>query len=251
MIITVANQKGGVGKTDLSVNLASSLAKKDKKVLLIDLDPQANATCYLSDKKFKKNTSHLLLDGKVKINDVLVETKVKNLFLAPGSSELYATQIELLNDVGMQFKLKKKLKDLDGFDYVIIDTPPSLGLLTINALAASTNVMVPVQVNYFSMDGVDKLLKTVEKVKEDINPEIDLGGFVLTMFDKRNNLSFEIERRVRGNFGKKVFETVIPINVDLAISPGRHEPIILSSKESRGAYAYKNLAEEFLNSRGG
>jgi chromosome partitioning protein len=188
-----------------------------------------------------------LLDGKMELKDIAVDTKLKNLHLAPGSPDLYATQVELLNDVGMQFKLKKKLKDLGGYDYVIIDTPPSLGLLTINALTASTHVIIPVQVNYFALDGVEKLLKTVEKVKEDINPDIEVCGYVLTMYDKRNRLSLEIERLVRDSFGKKVFDTAIPINVDLAISPDRHEPIITSSKQSRGAYAYHNLAEEFLN----
>ena len=196
MIITVANQKGGVGKTDLATNLSSCLAKRGKKVLLLDMDPQANATTYLSDKKHKKTTSHLLLDGKVKLHDAAVKTGIENLSIVPGSPELYSTQIELLNDVGMQFKLKKKLSDAKGFDYVIIDTPPSLGLLTINALTASSHVIVPVQVNYLALDGMEKLLKTVEKIKEDINPELDLRGFVLTMYDKRNKLSHD-ERQIR------------------------------------------------------
>jgi chromosome partitioning protein len=251
MIITVANQKGGVGKTDLAVNLSSSIAKLGKKVLLIDLDPQANATTYLTDRKYKKTTSHLLIDKKVKISDIAVPTAMKNLSIAPGSPDLYATQVELVNDVGMQFKLRKKLNGLKGYDYVVIDTPPSLGLLTINALTASTHVLVPVQVNYFAMDGMEKVVKTIEKVREDINPDLEMGGFVLTMFDKRNNLSFEIEKTMRGRFGKKVLETAIPLNVDLAIAPNRHLPITLSKKDSRGAYAYMNLALEFLGPRGG
>jgi chromosome partitioning protein len=246
MIVTVANQKGGVGKTDLATNLASCLAKKGKKVLLVDMDPQANATSYLTGEKHKKTTSHLLLDGKVKISDIAVPTKVENLFLAPGSPDLYATQVELLNDIGMQFKLKKKLSGLSGFDYVLIDTPPSLGLLTVNALTASTHVMIPIQVNYFALDGMEKLLKTIDKVKEEINPGLSLRGMVLTMYDKRNNLSPEIERLVREKFGDKVFRTQIPVNVDLAMSPKNHEPIIVSSKDSRGAYAYLNLADEFM-----
>jgi chromosome partitioning protein len=246
MIVTVANQKGGVGKTDLATNLASCLAKRGKKVLLVDMDPQANATTYLTGEKHKKTTSHLLLDGKVKIEDIAVPTKVENLYLAPGSSDLYATQVELLNDVGMQFKLKKKLSGLSGYDYVFIDTPPSLGLLTVNALTASTHVVIPVQVNYFALDGMEKLMKTIDMVKEEINPGLSLKGLVLTMYDKRNNLSPEIERLVREKFGDKVFRTQIPVNVDLAISPKNHEPIIVSSKDSRGAYAYLNLADEFM-----
>ena len=251
MIITVANQKGGVGKTDLAVNLSSSLAKLGKKVLLVDMDPQANATAYLSNKKHKKTTSQLLIDKKVKMSDIVVPTMLENLHLAPGSPDLYATQVELLSDVGMQFRLRKKMKGLKGYDFVMIDTPPSVGLLTINALTASTHVVVPVQVGYFAMDGMEKLLKTVEKVREDINPELQLGGFVLTMFDKRNSLSFEIEKNMRGRFGKKVFSTAIPINVDLAISPKKNLPILLSKKDSRGAYAYMNLAMELLGTKGG
>ncbi len=250
MIITVANQKGGVGKTDLATNLASCLARKGKRTLLMDLDPQANATSYLSSKKHRKTTSHLLLDNKTKLNDVLVNTNVDNLYLAPGSPNLYSTQIELLNDVGMQFKLKKKLKDLEGFDYVLIDTPPSLGLLTINALTASSHVIIPVQTNHFALDGVEKLMKTVNKVREEINPDLDVKGLVLTMYDKRSRLSGHIENHVREKFREKVFSTSIPINVDLAISPSRHEPIIVSNKESRGAYAYLNLAEELLQRDG-
>jgi len=246
MIITVANQKGGVGKTDVSVNLASALAKHGKKVLLIDLDPQANATTYLTDKKHKRTTSTLLLDAKMKIKDIEVPTSVENLTLLPGSPDLYAAQVELVNDVGMQFKLKKKLSALKGYDYVFIDTPPSLGLLTLNALTASTHVIVPVQVNYFAVDGLHKLMNTVEKVKEDINPDIQIGGFVLTMYDKRNKLSGEIEKLMRTSFGGKVFDNVIPVNVDLAISPNSHMPAILASADSRGACAYMNLAAEFL-----
>jgi chromosome partitioning protein len=246
MIVTVANQKGGVGKTDLATNLASCLAKKGKKVLLVDMDPQANATSYLTNEKHKKTTSHLLLDAKVKISDIAVSTNVENLFLAPGSPDLYATQVELLNDIGMQFKLKKKLAGLSGFDYVLIDTPPSLGLLTVNALTASTHVMIPVQVNYLALDGMEKLLKTIDKVKEEINPGLCLKGMVLTMYDKRNNLSTHIEKVVREKFGDKVFRTQIPVNVDLAISAGIHQPIIVSNKDSRGAYAYLNLADEFM-----
>lgn len=249
MIITVANQKGGVGKTDLSVNLAASLAKRGSKVLLIDLDPQANATSYLTSLKHRKTTSHLLMDNRLKAEEVVAKTSVDNLSILPGSSELYAAQVELVNDVGMQFKLRKKLAGLKGYDYMFIDTPPSLGLLTVNALTASTHVLVPVQSNYLAMDGTEKLLKTVERVKEDINPGLDVKGFVMTMHDKRNKLSYHIERTMRGRFGKKVFDTVIPVNVDIAISPSTHKPVHQSSKNSRGTYAYMNLADEFIRSK--
>jgi chromosome partitioning protein len=247
MIITVANQKGGVGKTDLSVNLSSFLARMGKKVLLIDLDPQANSTDYLYSGKAGLNTNHLLLENDVKISDLALETGIGNLFLAPAAPELSAAQVELMNDVGMQFKLKRKLKSArNRYDFIIIDTPPSLGVLTINALAASDCVMIPVQVHYFAMDGVQKLLNTVDAVRREINPRLDVRGFVLTMYDRRNKLSYRMERKIRESFGDKVFRTSIPVNVDLADSPSSHKPVMLSSRNSRGAYAYENLAREFL-----
>ena len=245
MIITVANQKGGVGKTDLAVNLSSFLANSGKKVMLVDLDPQANATTYLLSQKPKKTTSELFLDDDLKLSNIAMQTGVENLHIAPGSPRLNVAQVELMNDVGMQFKLKRKLKG-HGYDYVVIDTPPSLGMLTINALTASDNVLIPVQVHYFALDGVDKLLNTVKKVRKEINPKLNVSGFILTMYDKRNNLSSEIEKHVRSSFGETVFKTVIPVNVDLATAPKKNMPILLASRESRGAYAYDNLAKEFL-----
>lgn len=245
MIITIANQKGGVGKTDLTVNLASYVASMGKKVLLIDLDPQANATDYLTEKKVKLSTSDLLMDN-TKFKNVITETRVPNLSIAPGTSKLYAAQIHLLNDVGMQFKLKRKLKELKGYDYVFIDTPPSLGTLTINALTASDSVIVPMNSSYFAADGMEKLRNTVDKIREELNPKLEIRGYVLTMFDKRNRLSSRMEKRLRQKFGDKVFSTHIPVNVDLVDAPGSHKPIMLHSARSRGAYAYSSLAKEFL-----
>lgn len=245
MIITVANQKGGVGKTDLSVNLASFLAEKGK-TLLIDLDPQANSTSYLGIQNPKKSTGHLLTDDRLKMGDIITKTNVDNLFLAPGCKKLNVAQVELMSDVGMQFRLKRKLKNEKDHDFVIIDTPPSLGMLTVNALAASDYVLVPIQVHYFAVDGVDKLLETVGMIKKEINPKLDVKGYVLTMFDKRNHVSAKVERHIRQKFGDKVFSSKIPINIDLVNASKSSKPIKLHAPESRGAYAYRNLAEELM-----
>jgi chromosome partitioning protein len=247
MIITVANQKGGVGKTDLSVNLSACLAGRGKKVLLIDMDPQANATTYLSDGRHKLTTHDLLLRDDVSLEEIAVATGVENLSLAPGHQKLSAAQAELINDIGMQFKLKRKLKRMSktsGYDYVIIDTPPSLGVLTINALTTSDKVLIPVQVQHFAVEGMEKLVSTVDLVRREINPNLNIGGFVLTMYDKRHKLSRHIEKGMRDKFGSKVFRTVIPVNVELSRAPNAHKPITHYSKESRGAYAYRNLAKE-------
>ena len=250
MIITVANQKGGVGKTDLTVNLSAYLAKMGKKTLIIDLDPQANATDYLLSTKPKLTSGDLLLKDGLKLPGAAMETQIPNLSIVAGSHTLNAAQIEMINDVGMQFKLKRKLRTRHGYDYVFIDTPPSLSMLTINALTASDFVLVPIQVHYFAMDGVKKLMNTIEMVRKEINPGLDVLGFILTMYDKRNKLSGKIEKMVKENFGDKVFETTIPVNVNLAEAPSRHAPIMLHSKESRGAHAYSRLAKEFLSFSG-
>lgn len=245
MIITVANQKGGVGKTDLCVNLASHIALSGKSVLVLDLDPQANATQYLSGGSNKMDSSRLLVDDRARLRDVAVPTCIKNLSLVPGSQRLSAAQVEIMNDPGMQFRLKRKLKN-HGYDYVFIDTPPSLGMLTVNALTASDSVLVPVQVHFLATKGVEQIMETVKMVKREINPRLSLRGYVLTMHDRRNNLTKRVEKEVREGYGRDVFETVIPINVDLAEAPRNSMPIMLYNKESRGAYAYRRLTEEFL-----
>jgi chromosome partitioning protein len=246
MIVTIANQKGGVGKTDVTVNLASCLAKMGKKVLIIDMDPQANATDYVLKKKTKASISDVLINS-VGIDSIITNTRVENLSVAPGSAKLHGAQIHLMNDIGMQFKLRRKLKTMrKRFDYIFIDTPPSLGPLTINALTASDCVLVPVQTAYFATDGVEKLNNTIKSIKAELNPKLKVRGYVITMFDKRNGLSFKNERNIRGLYGDKVFRTHIPVNVDLADAPSYHKPVILHSSKSRGAYAYSNLAKEFL-----
>lgn len=251
-VIAVANQKGGVGKTDLTVNLSCQFAAAGKRVLLIDMDPQANATDYLvsPQTEIEKSTADLLIDDQISLHDILIKDCRENLDVAPADGELSACQIRLANDINMQFKLKKKLKEMkeDGeYDYVFIDTPPSLGILTVNTLTAATDVLIPVQTQYFAMDGVVQLLETVHKVKEDINPELQVMGAVLTMYDRRTILSREVASRVRHEFSEgTVYETVIPVNVRLAEAPSYHKSIFEYDSGCNGAKAYGALAEEIL-----
>jgi chromosome partitioning protein len=253
-IIAVANQKGGVGKTDLTVNISCQLASAGKKVLLMDMDPQANATDYLvsPETQFVKTTADLLLDDSVSLADILIRDCRENLDVAPADGNLSACQIGLANDINMQFKLKKKLKAVKeeegGYDFVVIDTPPSLGLLTVNALTVANQVLIPVQTQYFAMDGVVQLLETVAKLKEDINPGLEILGAVLTLYDRRTLIAKEVETKVRNEFvDGRVFSTVIPVNVRLAEAPSYHKSILEYDSECNGAKAYEKLAEEILN----
>jgi len=253
-LIAVANQKGGVGKTDLAVNLACQLATAGRRVVLIDMDPQANATDYLVDSasSVRKTTADLLMDDSVSLEDVLIKGCRDNLDVAPADGNLSASQIRLANDINMQFKLKKKLRSLNeapyGYDFGVIDTPPSLGLLTVNALTAANQVLIPVQSQYFAMDGVVQLLETIRKIREDINPGLEVLGAVLTLYDMRTLLSREVEAKVRNGFTDgRVFSTVIPVNVRLAEAPSYHKSILEYDAQCKGAKAYESLAEEILN----
>jgi chromosome partitioning protein len=251
-IIAVANQKGGVGKTDLTVNISCQLASLGNKVLLIDMDPQANATTYLvsPDIPIAKTTADLLLEDSLTLDDVVIRDCRENLDVVPSDVSLSACQIKLANDIGMQFKLKKKLKVLtEGssfYDYVLIDTPPSLGLLTVNTLTAASRVIIPVQTQYLAMEGVVQLEDTIQKVKEDINPGLNILGAVLTLYDRRTLISKEVEAKVRNGFGGRVFSTVIPINVRLAEAPSYHKSIFEYDPDCNGARAYRELAKEIL-----
>jgi chromosome partitioning protein len=222
-------------------------------VLLIDMDPQANATDYLvgPNTPIGKTTTDLLLEDDVSLSDVLIRNCRENLDVAPASGDLSACQIRLANDINMQFKLKKKLKEVKvdmEYDYIVIDTPPSLGILTINTLTAANQVLIPVQSGYFAMEGVVQLLETVRKVKEDINPGLEVLGAVLTLYDRRTLLSREVEAKVRNGFTDgTVFATVIPLNVRLAEAPSYHKSIIEYDSECNGAKAYEKLTEEILN----
>jgi len=252
-IIAVANQKGGVGKTDLTVNISCQLAVAGKKVLLVDMDPQANATDYLvsPETPVAKTTADLLLDDSVTLEDVLIKECRENLDVAPADGNLSACQIRLANDINMQFKLKKKIKEMKenrDYDYVIIDTPPSLGILTVNALTAANQLLIPVQTHYFAMDGVVQLLETVHKIQEEINPGLSVLGAVLTLYDRRTLLSREVEAKVRNGFTEgRVFSTVIPVNVRLAEAPSYHKSILEYDSGCNGAKAYGELAREILS----
>jgi len=252
-IIAVANQKGGVGKTDLTVNISCQLASLGKKVLLIDMDPQANATTYLvsPDTPIEKTTADLLLDDSLALEDVVIRDCRENLDVVPSDVTLSACQIKLANDIGMQFKLKRKLKALaEGdsvYDYVLVDTPPSLGLLTVNTLTAASRVIIPIQTQYLAMEGVVQLEETIQKVKEDINPGLDILGAVLTLYDRRTLISREVEAKVREGFSGRVFSTIIPVNVRLAEAPSHGAPVLMYDVASTGAQAYLGLAKEVLS----
>jgi len=246
-VISVANEKGGVGKTDLSVNLASCLAQEGKKVLLIDLDPQANTTRYLLEEETELTSANLLMDSVTSIHDLAIETNVQGLSLIPASKALSAAQLRLAGDADMQFKLKRKLRFLtDHYELIFIDTPPSLGVLTINALTASNFVVVPLQTHYFPLYGVSDLMETVEKLKHEINPTLELLGIVLTMYDKRTRIAREVEAMARERFDGKVFATKIPVCVKVAESPSHHKPVITYAPGSSVAQAYRILSLEFL-----
>ncbi len=244
--VAVCNQKGGVGKTDLCVNLASCLASLGKRVLLIDMDPQANATHYVTTINPKMSTRNLLMEDTVQIEDVTEKTSVEHLDIVPSDVSLSVVQTQLANEVNMQFKLKRKLKNSEEYDYIFMDTPPSLGALTINALTAADMVLIPIQAQYLAMCGVQQLLDTMEVIREDLNPELTLGGVVLTMYDRRTNLCKEVGELVRDTFKERAFKTVIPVNVRLAESPSHHTCVLSYSSRSTGAKAYMDLAREFI-----
>jgi chromosome partitioning protein len=258
MIITVANQKGGVGKTTTVLNLSAFLADKGFRVLVIDLDPQANLTSGLGytenpqeqpqiKESTKTKTVYDALIGNSNIADVFIATKIRNLYLAPAGIELAGAEIELVNIMSRENILKKKLKDIKGFyDYIFIDCPPSLGLLTINALTAAEKLLIPIQCEYFALEGVGQLINTYKLVKSNINPTLELLGVVMTMYDSRTRLSKEIVSEVQSFFKTKVFETIVPRNVRLSESPSYGKPISLYDRNSEGAKAYESLASEFV-----
>lgn len=250
MIITIANQKGGVGKTTTAINLASAISLSKRRVLLVDLDPQCNSSMsFLEEDDLNGYTTFdwLVDDDKISVEDVIHSTSQKRLSVAPAGIGLSRVEAQLQGDVEAPYRLKDVLEKLDGtFDMVIIDTPPTLGLLTVNALVASDKVIIPIQSSYFAMEGTDDLLDTIEKIKKRTNPSLDIMGVLVTMYDKRTVLGRDILEQIRDVFGDKVFKTFITRNVRLEESPAYKESIFSFAPNSNGAVQYKNLGKEVL-----
>ncbi|MEI7481525.1 MAG: AAA family ATPase [Elusimicrobiota bacterium] len=251
-IIAIANQKGGVGKTTTTINLAVALAAFDYETLLIDFDPQSNSTSGLGVDITKRNNNiYDVLCGKAQIEDAVRQTSVEWLDIIPTSHNLAGAEIELVSEFSRESVLKRSLNKLrDMYKFIIIDCPPSLGLLTINALNASDTVITPVQCEYYAMEGLAYFMNTVEKIRQALNPSLRIDGGVITMYDSRINLANQVQREISKYYGDKLYKTVIPRNVRLAEAPSFGQPIFVYDPSSRGALAYKDLAIEFLGRRG-
>lgn len=246
MIISVLNQKGGVGKTTTVINLGSYLAKAGKSVLIVDFDPQGNATSGLGiDKNSLNGSIYEVLVNNVDVSSVIIETQVNNLFLLPANANLAATELELADIESREFVLKNLLKNAQ-YDFILIDCPPSLGLLTVNALTASNWLLIPVQAEYYALEGLSQLLDVMQKVKQGPNPSIQLLGVLVTMYDNRNTLAQQVSVELNNYFGDKVFKTIVPRNVRLAEAPSFGKPIMEHDRWSKGAKAYKQLSKEVI-----
>ena len=253
-IISVINQKGGVGKTTTVINLAAGLTTKGKKILVIDLDPQGNATTGLglSNNDNSDRTIYSVLNGTRKVSEVITKTNIENLDLITSNVDLSGLEVETAGDTRRAFILKEQitayLNDSRGlYDYVIIDCPPSLSLLTIMALVASNSLVVPLQTEFFALEGLTQLMKTIERIKTNLNPELLIKGILLTMYDKRNKLSSQVEAEAREYFKDKVYQTVVPRNVRLSEAPSHGVPVLVYDKTCPGSKSYFNFTEEFLD----
>lgn len=248
-VIAIANQKGGVGKTTTSTNLSASLAELGKKVLVVDIDPQGNATSGLGiDKNNLENTLYELFVGECELEECLISDALENLSVLPSNVNLSGAEIELIGVDKREYILKKNLEKIrDNYDYIIIDCPPSLNILTVNALSAADSVLVPIQCEYYALEGLSQLVYTINLVKKRLNPNLTMEGVVFTMYDARTNLSLEVVENVKNNLKQNIYKTIIPRNIKLAEAPSRGMPINIYDPKSAGAESYKLLAEEVIN----
>lgn len=248
-IMSISNQKGGVGKTTTAINLSAFLALENKKVLLIDIDPQGNASSGIGVErsKIEKNIYDSLIN-QIPIQDVMVPSQIENLDVLPSTLQLAGAEVELVNYISRENRLKQLIRPIkEKYDYIIIDTPPSLGLLTLNALNAADSVIIPVQCEYYALEGIGQLLNTITLVKENLNPNLSIEGILLTMYDQRNNLSKEVVEEVNKHFQGSIFQSIIPRNVRLSEAPSYGQPIAIYEAKSRGAQAYQKLAQEVIS----
>lgn len=246
-VISIANQKGGVGKTTTTINLCSALSNLGKKVLIVDIDPQGNSASGLGVELQEDKTIYEVLMKEEKIENIIKATQFPNLKIAPADENLAGAQVEMVNIMSRESILKNCIAEItSSFDFIFIDTPPSLGLLTINALVASNSVFIPIQCEYYALEGISQLLNTIQMIKKNLNPEIYIEGVCLTMFDVRTNLSKEVVNNIKHHFKQRSYETIIPRNTRLAEAPSHGLPIDQYDKTSIGAISYLKLAEEFL-----
>jgi chromosome partitioning protein len=252
-VLALANQKGGVGKTTTAINLGTALAAINERVLIVDLDPQGNASTGLGiDRKNRARSTYAVLMGEAKLADIVLETAVPRLHIAPSTMDLSGLELEVAKERDRSYRLRNAILSLpaasspEGFDYLLVDCPPSLNLLTINAMAAADSILVPLQCEFFALEGLSQLLKTVEQVKANLNPKLTIHGIVLTMYDARNNLSDQVVADVKQFMGDKVYQTIIPRNVRVSEAPSYGKPVLLYDFKCSGSQAYLKLASEVV-----